>query len=234
MIVTIPSYKRAGAVTTLDMLQGGFSKDEIILGTQTESDYKAYSRLYGERCIVIYREGSSLPVNRNNLLEYAQSVGGKEMLMLDDDLKHIRTITDKKIRGKEFRELMEKCFEFSRKNGIVMFGSYATDNKLSMKRTVTRNIIDGMLCGILDLSIRYDKNFTTKSDYEMSLRLMQQGRKVIRFNSFAPTSTNYQWGGVSEFRKMRDNHVIADWLVQAYPQLVTYHPTRKGEIKFIG
>ena len=103
-----------------------------------------------------------------------------------------------------------------------------------MSLTAKRNIIVGMLTGILDTSIRYDNIFKIKHDYELSLRLMKQGRKVIRFNSFAAVAAHQTSGGCEEWWKRGDYAVEADWLVQAYPELVTYHPTRKGEIKFIG
>lgn len=234
MIIAIPTYRRAGNVKTFGLLADAFSKDEVILGTQTQEDFEKYSELYTEKCTIICEEAHSCGDNRNNLLDYCESKGIKEVLFLDDDLRHIRTMRDERIIGEEFRKLMEKCFDLCRKNDITLFGSYATDNKLSMKPTATRNIIDGMLCGLLDTSIRYDSNFKTKGDYELSLRLMSNGKKVVRFNSFAPASVPRTKGGCEELRKRADDCVYADWLVDAYPTLVKHHPKRKGEIKFIG
>lgn len=234
MIVAIPSYKRAGNVKTFGLLGGAFAKEEILLATQTTEDYEAYKSLYGEKATIICREAHSCGESRNNLLDYCESIGVKEVLFLDDDIRHIRTMFDTKIVGAEFRELMERCFDVARKNNITLFGSYATDNRLSMKKTVTRNIIDGMLCGLLDTSIRYDITFTTKSDYELSLRLMSQGKKVARFNSFAPAQVPRTKGGCEELRKQKEYYNVAGLLVDAYPELVKLHPKRKGEIKFIG
>ena len=234
MLVAIPSYKRADNVKTFGLLNGAFAKDEVVVATQTEEDYQAYSELYGDKVTIIYAEAHSAGESRNNLLDYCESKGIKEVLFLDDDLRHIRTMYDERIVGKEFRALMEKCFSIARVNNITLFGSYATDNKLSMKRTITRNIIDGMLCGLLDTSIRYDITFTTKSDYELSLRLMSQGKKVARFNSFAPASVPRTKGGCEELRQKPEYYDFAGLLVDAYPDLVKLHPKRKGEIKFIG
>lgn len=234
MIVCIPSYKRAGNVKTFGLLDGAFKKEEVILATQTKDDYEAYRALYSDKATIIYKEAHSAGESRNNLLDYCQPKGIKEVLFLDDDLRHIRTMYDQKITGKAFRELMEMCFNVARENNIVLFGSYATDNKLSMKKTITRNIIDGMLCGLLDTSIRYDKLFTTKEDYELSLRLMSQGKKVARFNSFAPASVPRTKGGCEEIRSGKEAFDMAQMLVDAYPELVKLHPNRKGEIKFIG
>ena len=56
MTITIPSYKRAGRVTTLDFLGDAFSKSEIIVGTQNKDDYEAYSNLYGDKATIFNRE----------------------------------------------------------------------------------------------------------------------------------------------------------------------------------
>lgn len=234
MTICIPSYKRAGNVKTFGLLDDAFSKDEVIMATQTEEDYEAYSGLYGDKANIIFREAHSCGESRNNLLDYCESRGIKEILFLDDDIRYIRTMYDGKVIGMEFKKLMEECFKVARTNGITLFGSYATDNKLSMKKTVTRNIIDGMLCGLLDTSIRYDITFTTKSDYELSLRLMSQGKKVARFNSFAPAQVPRSKGGCEELRQKPEYYDFAGLLVDAYPELVKLHPKRKGEIKFIG
>lgn len=234
MTITIPSYKRSEKVTTIDFLGDAFTKDEIIIGTQTEEDYVLYEQRYGGKATVIYKAGTCCGDNRNNLLAYCQENGITETLQLDDDIRHIRTMYDQKLKGSDFRCLMEKCFEISRENGIILFGSYATDNKLSMKKTASRNLIVGMLSGILDTSIRYDRKFKIKHDYELCLRLMQQGKSVVRFNSFSAVAAHKSAGGCSDAWKRNDYKVEAEWLVEAYPKLVKLHPNKIGEIKFIG
>ena len=234
MTITIPSYKRAGKVTTLDFLGDAFSKEEIIIGTQSEEDYLAYSEKYGSRATVVYKEGHCCGDNRNNLLAYCQENGIKETLQLDDDIRYVITMYKQKLVGNDFRELMERCFEICRVNNIVMFGGYCCENPFMMSKTAKRNIIVGMLCGILDTSIRNDTKFQIKLDYELSLRMMQQGRKVVRFNSFAVAAAHRSSGGCSAGWARPDYDVEAEWLIEAYPNLVKHHPTRKGEIKFIG
>ena len=234
MTITIPSYKRAGKVTTLAFLDGAFKKEEIVIGTQSIEDYNEYQAAYGDIATIIYKEGHSCGENRNNLLEWCQEHGIKETLQLDDDIRYVRTIHKAKIKGSAFRELMEACFDVCRKNDIVMFGGYATDNPMMMSMTAKPNIIIGMCCGILDTSIRNDTKFLIKLDYELSLRLIQQGRNVVRFNSFSVTAAHKSAGGCSEGWKRKDFEVEAKWLVEAYPELVALNPRKKGEIKFIG
>lgn len=234
MIITIPSYKRAGKVTTLAFLDNAFSKDEIIIGTQDANDYSEYMALYGEQATIIYNEAHSVSENRNNLLEYCQAHGYKECLQLDDDISCVVTLHKAKLKGIAFRELIEKTFDVCRKNKVIMFGGYCCSNPLMMKATAKPNLIVGMLCGILDTTIRYDTNFRIKEDYELSLRLMSQGKLVIRFNSFGVEAKHKTSGGCSEDWKAADYQKWANMLVDAYPELVKHSNKRKGEIIFIG
>lgn len=235
MIVGIPSYKRAGKVKTFELLGEAFSKEEVIIATQTKEDFKNYTELYGEKANIIFKEAHSPAEARNNLLEYFEHQGIKEVLFLDDDLKKIRTFDNRFLVGKEFRELMEQCFAFARKYNVTLFGSYATDNPMMMSRRAVPNIIDGMLCGMLDTSLRYDPTFTTKEDYELSLRLMSAGKRVVRFNSFAPVNSPRSSGGCEEIRSRKEEYLfVAKCLVDAYPEYVKMNPNKEGEIKFIG
>ena len=233
MTITIPSYKRAGKITTLAFLDGAFKKEEIVIGTQSVEDYNEYQAAYGDIATIIYKEGHSCGENRNNLLEWCQEHGIKETLQLDDDIRFVQTMHKTKIKGAAFRELMEACFDVCRKNDIVMFGGYCCENPLMMSLTAKPNIIVGMLCGILDTSIRNDTKFLIKLDYELSLRLMSRGRKVIRFNSFAVAAAHRSSGGCSDGWARKDYQAEADWLVEAYPEFVKHNPRRKGEILFI-
>lgn len=234
MTICIPSYQRAGDVLTLDMLGDAFTRDEIIISTQTLDDYEKYQKLYKERAIVIFRKGESAPCNRNTLLDFCQQNGIKECVQIDDDVRHIRTIDGRKLKGYDFRNLMEQCFMMVRDKNVALFGGYCTDNKCQMKRNTSQTILVGMLLGITDTSIRFDESFTTKEDYELSLRMMKQGKRVIRFNSFAPSARHLTKGGCYDEWQSGSTAKMARLLVDMYPTLVTMHPSRKGEVKFIG
>ena len=88
--------------------------------------------------------------------------------------------------------------------------------------------------GLLDTSVRFDPAFFVKEDYELSLRLMSKGKGVARFNMFAASARHKTSGGCEEVWKRDGHQELAELLVQAYPDLIKLHPTRKGEIKFIG
>lgn len=232
MTIGIPSYKRPN-LKTISFLGNAFDKSEIVIGTQTEYEYEQYSKLWGNIATVIFGSAKSAAGNRNNILDYVQENGTTEILFLDDDISYVRTINDLKLKGAQFRELVERCFSVCRKNNVILFGGYTCSNKLMMSNTAKPNIIDGMLMGLLDTSIRFDLNFTTKEDYELSLRLMSKGKRVVRFNSFAAQAESCSKGGCEDIRNGGGQGVMAKLLIEAYPSYVKEHPTRKGEIKFI-
>lgn len=232
MTIGIPSYKRPN-LKTISFLGNAFDKSEIVIGTQTEYEYEQYSKLWGNIATVIFGSAKSAAGNRNNILDYVQENGTTEILFLDDDISYVRTINDLKLKGAQFRELVERCFSVCRKNNVILFGGYTCSNKLMMSNTAKPNIIDGMLMGLLDTSIRFDLNFTTKEDYELSLRLMSKGKMVVRFNSFAAQAESCSKGGCEDIRNGGGQGVMAKLLIEAYPSYVKEHPTRKGEIKFI-
>lgn len=232
MTIGIPSYKRPN-LKTMGFLGDAFDKSEIVIGTQTEYEYEQYSKMWGNDATVIFGSAKSAAGNRNNILDYVQANGTTEILFLDDDISYVRTINDLKLKGAQFRGLMESCFAVCRKNDITLFGGYTCSNKLMMSNSAKPNIIDGMLMGLLDTTLRFDTNFTTKEDYELSLRLMSKGKRVIRFNGFAAQAESCSKGGCEEIRNRGGQGVMAKWLIQAYPSYVKEHPTRKGEIKFI-
>ena len=232
MIVCIPSYKRAGRVTTVDFLGDAFSKDEIIIGTQTKEDYEAYLSIYGDRATVIYKDGDCCSDNRNSLLEWCQQHGHTSCFQLDDDVRYIRAYNRQKMKGSEARELMQQCENLSKQNDITLLGAYCCDNPLMMSRTCCKNILVGMFLYINDTSVRFDKKFLIKHDFELSLRLMREGRKVIRLNSFAPVAAHESKGGCEDAWKRKDYIVEAEWLAEAFPEYCELSKKNKGEIKF--
>lgn len=233
MIIGIPSYRRAGGVCTLDMIDGALPKENIIISTQTEDDFKDYKRLYSDRATIIYRKGGSVGENRNNVLEHCFRNNIDCVVMLDDDILDFVTYTGRKLKGEEAVKLLEDCIKAARKMRATLFGTYPVCNSFFMKRTVTKNILTGTCFGVLDTSLRFDTKFRIKEDYELCLRVMQKGGNVIRFNTFAPNAKHKTAGGCSDDWKAENYSQYAEMLACAYSEYVKINPCKKGEIKFI-
>lgn len=233
MIIGIPSYKRAGGVKTLEMLEGAFPKENVVISTQTMDDYEAYTKLYGEVATVVYKEGYSVGDNRNAILDYCQRIGEDSVIMLDDDITKFRTYTGRYIKGEGFKKLIGECVNTARQVGAVLFGTYPTDSRLQMSRSVCTNILTGTCIGILDTSLRFDTWFRIKEDYELCLRVLAHGKKCIRFNTFAPHAEHKSTGGCFDDWRAANYKQYAERLVAAYPDLVKPNQNKPGEVKFI-
>ncbi len=217
--ILIPSFQRSRRQPTLDLLFGDvFLREDIVIATQTESDYSAYSRLYGGRAQVIYSAGNSVGDNRNTLLDWAQKNGVSRAVMLDDDITAFKFHNFYRTKDPaEIDSLFEQCFSIAGSCGAVVWGTYPMDNPQSMYAKVTTNLLTGTCMGITDISVRFNPLFRIKEDYELSLRLISEGERVVRFNHFAPQAAHKTKGGC--YRDWEGQDVYADLLLAAYPEL---------------
>lgn len=232
MKILIPSYKRCGEVLTLAMLSGSvFSCDDIIIATQTQSDFEAYTKTYKGRATIIYREGHCVGDNRNTLLDWAQKNNVNRAVMLDDDIKSIRFVNGGRANTPEqLYSLFSRCFAYAEKAEAPLWGCYPCDNRLSMKKNVGVALLTGTCLGFTDMSLRFKPQYRIKEDYELSLRLLREGRKVLRFNSFGMSARHKTEGGC--FEDWARQGIYADMLVADYPTLCEIDKRKKHkEIK---
>lgn len=229
MIIGIPTYNRE-EVKTVEFLDGAFKKDEVIISTQCQDDYQRISAKYGKQFTVIYKRGNCVGDNRNAILEYCQQNGIQRVLMLDDDISSIRT-TKRRLKGQEFRCFAEAIECQAVKMQAVLFGCYPNDCILSFKNTITTNVLTGTFLGIMDTSLRFDPKFRIKEDYELSLRCISNGRRVLRFNFFAPTAKHKSKGGC-ELDWIEGKNEYTEMLLLAYPEYIKRDPRNKNEVQW--
>ncbi len=236
----IPSYKRSDAPLTVNLLHKlGYSKEDIIVSTQTAEDYKAYSEKQGDIATVIYREGTNDSINRNTVLNYLSNES--VLLLADDDItaferlsadgKELIPFTD----GDELERYFDLMFRYCVRHNSKLWAWYTVENAFFMKHTIDdKNILNGTILGIVnDSDVRFDETFDLKGDYEISLRFMSRGMNAIRFNGFVCKAKAYSKGGCEDARKAGNNDGRFKELLRRYPTLIK--PSHRcGEIKFIG
>ena len=236
----IPSYQRSDKPYTVDLLHKlGYTKEEIVVCTQTKDDYERYKATQGDKAIIIYKEGDNDSKNRNATLDYLQNE--KYILLADDDIKaFLRLSADgSKLIPFETREELEKHFDamfrYSLKNNCKLWAWYPVENAFFMKHTIDdKNILCGTVFGVvMNKAIRFDPSFYLKGDYEISLRLISYGMNTIRFNGYTCKANHRSTGGCEEMRKAGRNEKNYRDLLEVYPDLIA-PSTRPGEIKFIG
>lgn len=244
----IPSYKRAGKQKTLEYLHGmGYRRDEIILSTQTETDYAEYQRNYGDRARIIYGEAHNVSGNRNNLLKTLKI--GEKAVMLDDDIASIDRLIclkDAKHPFGRFEKIQQKAalekvlnaaFAICEAHNGHVFGAYSVHNERMIYGAVQNNgsisknkLFIGTVFGIIFDGQLFDERYETKEDYAYILRQISDGKPVFRLNSVSPYASHFTKGGCQEAWKSDKNLYSAMLLVSEFPEQVKHNPNKVGEI----
>lgn len=236
----IPSYNRADATLTVDLLHRlGYSKSEIIVSTQTQEDYEAYLEKQGGKATIIYKPCENDSMNRNNVIK--QFPEGVPILLADDDIKAFCKLSEdgKKLikieDGKELEQLFDRMFRYCVKNNAKIWAWYPIANSFFMKHTIDdKNILCGTLFGIINnYRFMFDEEFSLKGDYEISLRYISEGFNAIRFNGYTCEAKHKSKGGCEEARARGDNKQKYMAILKRYPQFI--RPSkREGEIRYVG
>lgn len=228
-VIGIPSYKRAEKQDTLSLLQGAFGKEDIILSTQCMADYLSYKERYNEQATIIFREGDCVGDNRNNILQYCQERGLLRCIMLDDDIRAFKCFTGEDIKDPlSIKGLFDKFIQTAEKANAKIFGAYPICSKIYLKPKIRRSIVIGTCFGVMDTSLRFNRDFKIKEDYELCLRVLSAGGTCIRFDGFSPLASHYTAGGCKEQWNKNDNSVYGKMLADAYPDFVTLNKKRGG------
>lgn len=229
----IPSFHRCESQQTLEYLRSfGIQKEKIVIATQTEDDYREYSKRYSEHANIVFGDASSAAGNRNNAIDNLPV--GCKIVFLDDDIKNISVANKGKLepitKREEFLEFIETAFDAAKKNGAEIWGVYPVANEFFMKRSVSvGKILIGTLLGIVNNGHRFNPDWKVKEDYELCCRVISQGGKTIRLNYATVVAMHYtNEGGCHDH--WGENEQRAEQLLAKYPYLVKRNTRRKGEI----
>lgn len=242
----IASYNRPDKQYMLNYLHGlGYPKEQILLSTQTTRDYEEYTRLFGDKATVIYREGENVGDNKNSLLDYyCANYKDAHLVICSDKVKAVQYLgADKKTHKIEKREHLEaivrKAFYLADYYGAELWGCYTTSNAFFMSHTTTINaLLIGCFMGIVNPQrLRFDREQPIKEDFEVVLRTISQGGCVLRFNDICLAATFHSKGGSYELWHAEGDSVnkrCNDRLLARYQNLIAKHPTRANEQKYVG
>ncbi len=245
MRILIPSYHRADRMKTVHYLCGicGISATDITISLQDDADIESYKK-FG--CDLHYAPATNVAGNRNNGLRYLRAkYPGEDIVMFDDDIDYLLLLTKegdrkhaitRKLKGEELITILSSLFEYASKKEASLWGINALDNPLFMKTKVLQNIIlAGCVMGFVGggKELYFDEEFALKEDYELSLRAMQQGERILKFCMLAPRTNFRAPGGCTEVRKKQSESKFANRLLEEYAGIIKADPQRPGEIKMI-
>ena len=234
----IPSYKRAEKQLTLNYLHNlGYTKEQIIISTQTEDDFKEYKSLYNDKAVIVFGLGNNVSDNRNNILKNIPN--GERVVMLDDDIKSLQKLVNGKLQyidtKEELDKFIENAFDYCKKNNARIWGVYPVCNAYFMKNTIDKkNILIGCVLGLKN-EFLFDNQFRTKEDYELCCREMKQGYNCVRFNNVTANALHKtNAGGCKDVWKFEINKKCADMLIEKYPMFIKRNSKKLDEVRFIG
>lgn len=241
----IASYKRADRQPWLMQLhKWGYGKKDIILSTQTKADYEEYSKKWGDHATIIYRQGENVSDNKNTILDYLKD-DPRRLVMNSDKLRGVNILRadGKGLRAVETREEMEGLLKYmmetSDKLGGEIAGCYSVENTFFMSHTihVNQQMLGCFMIFRERTKWRFDHQCPLKEDFEIIMRIIANGGRVVRFNNVSLNQTLHTHGGCYEFWNTKgdaENERCTKYILGKYPFLVRPHSTRKNEIKYIG
>lgn len=230
----IPSYKRPNGCITVDyLLSCGVGKDDIFISTQTEADFAAYSQQYGNRCSVIYRRANSCAGNRNSCILHARETGCDRFILMDDDVISIMSFLPKRdtpINRSNFAQFIagvDRVLD----SGATLVGLYPISNNMFAlsQPKITRSLVVGAFLAFSLNRYLFDEEFKIKEDFELCLRLMQNGLPVVRLNWFYPKVKLHGTGGCEQDYKNGCSQEFGNKLLTMYPDLLK-RGRKNGEI----
>lgn len=223
----------------------GYKREEIILSVQSLTDYSNYREKYTEYATIIFRSGSNVSENKNNILDYIErECGNTRVVMASDKVRAINRMNrDKKLHPITSREemdgLVRKAFYVTKHSGASIWGVAPVANTFYMDRSISTNLfLLGCFMGILDpAQTKFDPQQPLKEDWEIGLRTIQAGGSTIRLNDVCLTATFHTQGGChAAWNAESDcmNKACTQRLLELYPELVKPHATRKNELRYVG
>tara|TARA_R110000803_G_C11980669_1_gene320710 strand:- start:1213 stop:1971 length:759 start_codon:yes stop_codon:yes gene_type:complete len=206
--IYIPSYKRAGDVTSHKI----FPSAKIVVPESQLSDYQSH---YGGQVVSIPddRDGN-LAIKRNAILDMAAADGVEWVLMVDDDYRYVGRITDHSnqngqqqtrwLNNDEIETLIDDGCRMADELQTGMWGLNVKDDPKFYREYSPFSLTTpclGPWQAVKVSELRYDETIFLKEDYDFWLQSIRKYRKTLRFQSYH-YMVNHQTksGGVVSYR----------------------------------
>lgn len=186
-LVVIPSYGRAGKVSTVDVFP---SPGVIVVPHKQEASYSALQTLpEGWRIETVPDDqDGNIAKKRNAILRL---FAGQDIVMVDDDYEYLGSWEageDRRMSPDDIRHLLAEGFRMVREMGSCLWGvNVQVDRRFYREYTPlsVTNIVLGpflALTGDRPSDLRFDEDLWLKEDYDFSLKVLHRMHRILRFN----------------------------------------------------
>lgn len=181
--IFIPSYNRAGAVTTLEL----FPEAVIVCCKSQEEQYREANPNATFLVCPDKIQGNIARVRnwilRNSPTDY--------LVMLDDDIKNIggfKGAKHFKLNAEERDRLIVSGFEMMEDVDTVLWGLNQNTDRQNYDEYLPfsfTSVVLGVFMGIKRVpGLYFDERLPLKEDYDYSIQVLNRYRKILRFNNY--------------------------------------------------
>jgi hypothetical protein len=116
--------------------------------------------------------------------------GGKNLIMVDDDIRRFQRWEKskaKKLNTASVMEFFEQGFLMAKQLGAKMWGMNLLADKGAYREYTPLSFslpVLGPFCAHLENPLRYDERLPLKEDYDMALQVLNKFRIMLRFNMY--------------------------------------------------
>lgn len=233
--IVIPSFKRS------DRLVGAsyFKTAKYVV---PESQADDYIKAIGKNRVITCpdKDDGNIARKRNWILRNID----RPLLMLDDDVKSLRTAEGIKANGKLDQH---RTLSAAQAEGVIIQGfnlayqwecplwglNVKTDgrNYQQYKPFSLTQVVLGPLQGHLEHNLYYDEEMGTKDDYDFNLQVLNEYRKILRFNKYSyDCDHGDNKGGIVSYRTMEKEVEYCRAIEKKWSRRIISYPLRPKRI----
>lgn len=205
ILIAVPTYKRAGDVSTLEM----FDEEDVVLFVDSQ-ELKEYKKAYPRTKIVEYIGSQGLTPKLNFVLKYARKHKYDCIFKIDDDFQELAYFAEghtQRISDKErIYQVIERMALMAQDANTPLFVTLGIPDIRKYKRSEPFSLFSTLKIGAYGLfvnnDLNYDERFIMKQDIDMCLQVLLNYRFFINENRYSfyykPTMGNK--GGCASYR----------------------------------
>lgn len=200
MLIAIPSMGRSNGSATFEIL-----KKESPMFFVPEREHAEYKKNYKD-VTAVPNEIKGITQTRNFILDWCKAKNIEHVVQVDDDAIGFFKFENCKIFDISYSAAIHfhSAMQLMEDLGTVLFGFQVTKDTMTYREYSPFSFVSTCVAscfGMKVCNLRFDENIRLKEDYDYSLQVMREYRKVLRLNKYVWFVEHQKnKGGCSEYR----------------------------------